>query len=124
MKNQTMKNQITEDNLRLDLDAPYNKESNKIDVYSSVYWTAENEEEYIEKEDIINNYKIENELFTLYSWCDVSGFDYWVIQQEEENYVLIDVVLKKDVLDYTEKEIETIKTAIWNADNFFQMELL
>jgi len=124
MKNQTMKNQITEDNLRLDLDAPYNKESNKIDVYSSVYWTAENEEEYIEKEDIINNYKIENELFTLFAWCDVSGFDYWVIQQEEENYVSIDVVLKKDVLDYTEKEIETIKTAIWNADNFFQMELL
>jgi hypothetical protein len=124
MKNQTMKNQITEDNLRLGLDAPYNKESNKIDVYSSVYWTAENEEEYIEKEDIINNYKIENELFTLYSWCDVSGFDYWVIQLEEENYVSIDVVLKKDVLDYTEKEIETIKTAIWNADNFFQMELL
>ena len=119
-----MKNDITENNLRIDLDCLYNKAGNKIDVYSSVYWTAEDKEEYQKNEEIINNYKIENELFEIFAWCDISGFDYWVIKQQEENYVSIDVVLKKDALQYTEMEIETIKTAIINADDYFQRELL
>ena len=117
-------NAITENNLRIDLDTPYDKESNKIEVYSSVYWTAENEEEYNQKEKLIDDYKVDNDLFSLNCWCDISGFNYWVIQQEEENYVSIDVCLKKDVLDYTEEEIELIKEAIIKADDYFQTNLI
>jgi len=119
-----MKNQIESSNLKLDLDCPYNKEENQIEVYSSVYWTAETEKEYEAKEKIIADYIIDTDLFLLVSWCDCSGFDYWVIKQEEENYVSIDVVLKKAVEDYTQAEIDIIKEAITVADEYFTDKLL
>lgn len=102
-----------------DLDNPYDAEMNKIDVYSSVSWTAKTKEEYQNKENIISQYKIENDLFTLVCWCDISGFDYWVIQQEENNYVSFDVYLKKQPKEYTQEECQIIQKAIIDADNYF-----
>ena len=103
-----------------DLDTLYDEEGNKIDVYSSVYWSADSEEEYIKKETIIDEYKVDNELISLKAWCDISGYDYWVIQQEEENYVSIDVCLKKQPEEYSQEEIQKISLFITNADDYFQ----
>jgi len=114
---------ILSGNLGTDLDTPYCEEGNKIDVYSSVYWTADSKEEYKKKEDIINSYKVENNLFELSAWCDISGYHYWVIQQEEENYVSIDVVLKKQPNEYTESELIIIRDAIIKADEYFDNAL-
>lgn len=105
--------------LYTDLDTPYDKEGNKIDVYTSVYWTANNEKEYNTKESIINDFRHENELFEMVAWCDVSGYDYWVVKQEEPNYVSIDVYLKKQPEQYTQEELQTISKAIIDADNYF-----
>jgi len=107
-----------------DLDCLYDKENNRIDVYSSVYWSAENEKEYLNKENIINNFTYEDDLIKVNAWCDVSGFDYWVIKQEELNYVSIDVYLKKNVKDYTQEEIKFISDKIVEFDNLFQSKLL
>jgi len=112
-------NDILNNNLRIDLDTLYEKELNKIDVYSDIYWTAKNEKDYKFIENEIFNYKIDNDLFSIVCWCDVSGFDYWVIKQEETNYVSIDVYLKKDAILYSEAELEEIKKAIINTNNFF-----
>jgi hypothetical protein len=57
-----------------DLDTPYDAESNKIDVYSSVYWTADNEKDYKTKEDLIHAFNFEDDLCTVKAWCDISGF--------------------------------------------------
>tara|TARA_R110002020_G_scaffold399423_2_gene609298 strand:+ start:335 stop:697 length:363 start_codon:yes stop_codon:yes gene_type:complete len=107
-----------------DLDTPYDKENNKIDVYSSVYWTADSNKEYTEKETIIHEYKVENNLCTINAWCDISGYDYWVVRQEEENYVSIDVVLLKPAEDYTKEEMIKLRDLITEADDYFQKELL
>ena len=107
-----------------DLDTPYDANDNKIDVYSSVNWTAETKEEYESKEELISSYKVENDLFTLRAWCDISGFDYWVIQQEEENYVSIDVYLKKQPNEYSQEECQIISNAIIEADNYFNNYLV
>jgi hypothetical protein len=115
---------IVSGRLFTDLDTPYDKESNKIDVYSSVYWTAETKEKYEAKEQLINQYKVENDLFTLRAWCDISGFDYWVIQQEETNYVSIDVYLKKQPNEYSQEECQIISNAIVEADNYFEKYLV
>lgn len=115
---------ILNGNLGTDLDTPYCEEGNKIDVYSSVYWTADSKDEYNKKEEIISSYVINNDLFNLFAWCDISGYDYWVIQQEEENYVSIDVYLKKLPNEYTQKELMIIRNAIINADEYFIKELL
>lgn len=107
-----------------DVDTLYDKESNKIDVYSSVYWTADSESEYERKENIIFNYKFENNLCKVKAWCDISGYKYWVLQQEEENYVSIDVMLLKPAEEYTQEEMIQLRDIIIEADDYFQKELL
>jgi hypothetical protein len=109
--------------LGIDLDTVYDAESNKIDVYTSVNWTADNESEYNKKEQIIYDYRIVNDLFELVCWGDISGYDYWVIQQEETNYVSIDVYLKKGVDEYTQQEIQFIANEISKADDYFLNKL-
>jgi len=114
-----MGNVIIENNLKLDVDAPYCKEGNKIDVYTNCSWTADSEEEYQAKEKLINDYKVDNELFELFAWCDSSGYEYWVVEEQQDNYVSVDVNLKKQVEEYTDEEIQVIRKAIEEADCYF-----
>lgn len=107
-----------------DLDCPFDSEINKIDVYSSVYWTARTEKEYAIKEKTINDFSFEDDLVKANAWCDISGYDYWVIQQEEPNYVSIDVYLKKPVDDYTQEEIKHISELITKWDEMFLCRLI
>jgi len=111
---------IRDNKLDCDMDTPYCEDGNKIDVYTKCSWTADSEEDYIKKEGIISNYKVENHLFKINAWCDVSGYDYWVVKQKEENYVSVDVVLKKLPEEYTQAEIEIIRGAIIYADQYFE----
>lgn len=97
-------------------------ENGKLDIYSTSNWTAESEDQYEEFESKINQYNIDNELFSLLAWCDISGYDYWVVQQEEANYVSIDVMIKKETL--TLEEIKQIEAAIFEANDYFESELL
>jgi hypothetical protein len=105
------------------LDTSYDAEANKIDVYSSVSWSADTEEKYKEKEAIINNWSYEDDLCKANAWCDISGFNYWVIQQEEDNYVSIDVCLKKAPELYTQEEMQKLRDIIIEADNYFEENL-
>jgi len=109
--------------LGIDLDTFYHGEDNVINVYTSVNWTADNETEYKQKEQIISDYRIVNDLFELVCWCDISGYEYWVIQQEETNYVSIDVYLKKGVDEYSQEEIQIIANEIAKADDYFLNKL-
>lgn len=108
----------------LKLDCPYDEESNKIDVYSSVSWTADTPEAYEAKEKYISEFSYEDNLIKANAWCDISGYEYWVIKQEEENYVSIDVYLKKNPDDYTQDEIKLITQLISKWDEEFTNELL
>lgn len=102
------------------LDTPYDSEENKIDVYCDVNWTAESKDEYIRKEKLIDTYKVDNELFLMISWCDISGYEYWVVKQEEPNYVNIDVHLKKKPHEYTQDELRVISSEIIKANDYFR----
>lgn len=106
-----------------DLDCPYDEVDNKIDVYTSVYWTADDEIEYQKKAEVINSFIYEDDLIKANAWCDGSGYKYWVIQQEEENYVSINVCLKKNVDDYTQEEIKKISDLISKWDDMFHSKL-
>ncbi len=111
---------IEEGELHTSLNTPYDSENNKIDVYCSVSWSGIDKEDYQRRENIVNCWAYEDDLITAYSWCDSSGFDYWVIQQEEENYVSIDVYLKKLPSKYTQEEIEKISNVIFDANLYFE----
>lgn len=103
--------------IKIDCDWYFDKEERKICVYGSSWWGADTKKEYNKQEKLIQKYKVENNLFSLYCWCDISGYDYWMVQQEESNYVSIDVVLKKK--KYTDEELIQIREEIIKADIYF-----
>ena len=112
-------NDFIKQNINLGLDFTF--EDNLMQVYSSSNWTTENKQQYEQFETLINNYKYEDDLCIITAWCDISGFDYWVLQREESNYVSIDVLFKKEV--NTILDLAKIKDNILNTDDYFLTEL-
>jgi hypothetical protein len=108
-----------EDNIKLGLD--YTFEDNLMQVYGSSNWSAETKEEYERFQSLIEQYKYEDELCIISAWCDISGFNYWVLQQQESNYVSIDVTFKKD--SYSLDELSSVADQIIMCDNYFLEQL-
>jgi len=103
--------------LKCDINWEFDHENNKIDVYGSSNWGAKDKQSYDAQEALINAFKIDNDLVKINCWCDISGYDYWMVKKEESNYVSIDVVLKKN--EYTNEEIQQIRELIIEADEYF-----
>lgn len=115
---------IEKGELYTDLDCLWNPENNKIDVYSSVYWSAENEDQYDKKQELIESYTYCDNLMQVKCWCDISGYKYWILDQEDDNYVSIDIYLVKDVKEYTQQEIFKISEKIKEIDDYFRLKLI
>lgn len=64
-----------------------------IDVFS---WGGQTEEVYNECEKKIRDFKKKGNGYTVYMWCDISGFEYWMKTQEEQNYIQITVAFDKN----------------------------
>src|SRR5215217_3442739 len=107
--------------LKIDLDCNVDYDDNRLDFYGSSYWGADSKEDYEASEQKINDYKASGEGWELYCWCDVSGYDYWMIQQEESNYVSITVTLNEAGLP--EEEFAKMLGALCKADDYFKSEL-
>jgi hypothetical protein len=71
------------------------KEDLRLHYRDSIWWYVEDEKEYEEVEDKISDFSIKRKHYEVYAWCDVSGYDYWM-KEEEENYIQITVRFKKD----------------------------
>src|SRR5690242_16749616 len=54
---------------------------------------AMGKKEYSKMEKELQNYSIERGGYTIYAWCDVSGFKYWN-KEDEYNYIMITVGIK------------------------------
>lgn len=100
-----------------DLDLTVEVDEKLIDIYGSCYWGADNLEDYEKQEALISDYKVQGEFFSVYAWCDISGYNYWMKQQEEANYVSIGINVWKTEL--TEDEVKQLAEAIETADLYF-----
>ena len=52
-------------------------------------------------------------------WCDVSGYDYWIVRQEEGNYIQISVSFKQEdipnnIIDQLKNDLDE---AIYKAED-------
>jgi len=103
------------------LDLDYDFEGTTINVYGSAYWGADNESDYKRQEKLIDDYRKQLSCGDLHVWCDISGYNYWMVQQEEANYISITVNLNVD--DLTADQITEIENAIIEADGFMTENL-
>ena len=96
-------------------DIRYNKSVKIVSAKQHNSWSRDNREDYDKRVDEIDSYRIENELFKLNCWADISGFDYWSTQHDNKNYFAVLVHLKKCFLDCTRAEIDLIQDEINKA---------
>lgn len=73
-------------------------------------WGAKLESEYKEAEKQIETLVKRGKGWEIYCWCDVSGWDYWMNQQEESNYIMTTIMFDESAVE--ESEIEAIKNAL------------
>lgn len=69
------------------------------------------EAEYISMEKDIDSFEIKGKGFICYAWNDCSGYEYWNIQQKQDNYIQITVLITDVIHVYTEDIIKAVKKA-------------
>jgi len=72
---------------------------NILDVYGIPNWTADNEKDYNKLASKFDKLKIKTKHYEIYAWYDISGFDYWVKQMKEENYLQVTVKFENDYIN-------------------------
>lgn len=63
-------------------------------------------EEYNKYEKILEHSGIGKRKYEIYFWNDSSGYEYWTLDQEEDNYIQATILIKDKYL--TEKDIKNI----------------
>ena len=86
-----------------------------IDYHTDISWWLEmTREQYSEMEKRISEVNIVTNDYEIYAWCDVSWYDYWVLKQEEYNYIVITLKIKNTDKDYSKEELDDIDYKIFN----------
>ena len=83
------------------LDVIIDKDENTYDVeiYSYLNWGSIIKEEYEKQENILDSLFVETKKYAMYASYDVSGFEYWMLKQEEPNYLNIVLSISEDIND-------------------------
>lgn len=84
-----------------------------------INWTEPNKKEYEQTEKELDAFRIKRKSYSIYFRYDVSGYEYWVEEQEEENYIGITVEFNNT--DLTLEEVEQLEEDIEEA--YFQASL-
>ena len=85
-------------------------EENIIDYHTTINWGLwMSKEAYDAQEKAIQEASYVCEDHDIYAWGDGSGYDYWVVKQEEDNYVMVTVKMK------TERE--------WSEEDLTKLDL-
>lgn len=74
-----------------------NHEHRFLDLEFYPHFTAGTEEEYCIITDALDKNSVSRKKYRVYCWYDVSGFDYWVNQMEESNYISITIDIKSNL---------------------------
>jgi hypothetical protein len=96
----------------LDLDLEYDGDETDLRLHGreKLNWGAETAAEYEEATNAIDAISYKGNGWEVYATYDVSGFDYWMLQQEEPNYINMTIMFDNDNVDVT--EIPAIKNAM------------
>lgn len=70
--------------------------------------------EYTAMEKDLANYNYIGNGFEVYAWNDCSGYEYWTLKQEEDNYIQVTIAITS-----SKAKAEEIKKAATKAHNHF-----
>lgn len=84
-----------------------------LDAKESFRWGTVNEAEYKKVTDYIDKIDYTGNGWKIYAWYDISGYDYWMENMKESNY--IQITLRFDSKQIPQAEVPLIKKALENA---------
>ncbi len=99
----------------LELTLEHDEETPYIDVMSCSFG-AQTKKEYNRVAKLLENYRIDNDKFSINLSFDVSGFKYWMKNMKEDVQITIVVTLKTK--DLSDADIVSILYNIDNTDEF------
>jgi hypothetical protein len=79
-------------------------------------WGFDKEKDYEEQEKKINSFEIKKPEYTVYMWCDISGFDYWINNMKEPNYIQISISFNSQ--NFNENNLNELWEDIDNAISY------
>lgn len=100
------------------LDFDGDKTDLRLHTSDNFRWAVRNKKGYKAIEKQINEFNIQGNGWIVYTWHDISGYDYWMKQREENNYIQITVRFDKARINF--EEVERIDSAIYKAEQFAQ----
>lgn len=71
----------------------------RIDVEQLDYWMRDTEKEYNAVTNKLDKIQAKGKGYQIYVWYDVSGFDYWHNQMNEDNYAQITIQFDSDEIN-------------------------
>lgn len=78
------------------------KEDKRLFYDGDIRWYKKKRKKYEKIEKELDDYEIDRQYWTVYVSYDVSGFDYWIKNMNEENYISIVVIFKEDLIPFDE----------------------
>jgi hypothetical protein len=99
----------------IDYDVQYDGDPTDLRLFSELRysWGADNEKDYEKAQSEIDKIKYEGKGWEVYASYDTSSYNYWMKQQEEQNYINIAILFDEDTID--ESEVEKLKEALSKA---------
>lgn len=88
-------------------------DDNRLFTETIFTYSSNSKREYNKIQKHIDNFEIKGKGFTIGVWNDSSGYEYWTIQQEEDNYIQITVYIEGT------PDPEEIKKAVLKAETEF-----
>jgi hypothetical protein len=79
-------------------------------------WSHTTEKGYKAIENKINKFCVKGKGFTVYMWYDISGYNYWRVRMEENNYLQISVLFESERIEVS--ELKNIEKALARAKTF------
>lgn len=96
-------------------------DGNRFYFNTGIYWGSINESEYDLAEENIKAFIRTRRGYTITLACDISGFAYWMIQQEEENYCELTIEITSETL--TQKQVNDLILDIQSVISKFETGL-
>ena len=99
----------------IDYDVQYDGDPTDLRLFSELRysWGADNEKDYEKAQSEIDKIKYEGKGWEVYASYDTSSYNYWMKQQEEQNYINIAILFDEDTID--ESEVKKLKEALSKA---------
>lgn len=86
-----------------------------LDYHTNIsWWLWLSKEQYDAHEKKINDVSVTTNDYSIHAWCDVSGYDYWVVKQEENNYIVVTVTIKNKSKDFTKEELIDLDNKVFS----------